>query len=709
MNGGVMNAGIVDENGWFWIPNQRGVNFFNPEDFHEPKPNIQFEQVQLVTQKNRYHVSNKPKLLSNERTFTVEFQLLNSYQRKNRSFSYRIANQDSVWREIGNKNSFLVANLSSGLQIIEIKLNNTPSTSPVITTAHVFIHPYWYESPLVLSGLFGLLSGSIILIFISITRSAKKKQDILNSKVIERTQELESQRKKTVEALEVVQQQALELQEIDSIKTEYFIRLTHELRTPLSLIKGPLELILEQLDNDSTENLKHRLEGIKQNTENIYNLIDKLLELYRFNLDSFTLKKEMVNLTQVTKQFIDDYASRHPEEYHAIQFSAQESHIRLELDTSLWDILLTHLFTISFSYLKKQEPLHVHLKAESNKAILMISNFASELSENEINQLFKLFYDTEEYEHLKGTGIGLSLAKKYVELMKGSIEIQTKSGIHHLQITLPDVILSINLEPKTEIKTAVDITETFNEIHSDLPIIQIVDDNIEFSKFMVTLLGNEYRVFTALNGFEALQQLQNIKPDLIVSDVMMPKMNGFEFARQARQLPGFLEIPLIFLTAKNTEQAIQEGLQTGAQAYLTKPVSNNILKAKIKALLRRKTTTKILAEKAEHQPNPFKVKLDELIMRHLSDPQLGMESIADAFHMSKSSLYRKWLEVSPNEQLNAYIIRLRLEETIKLVKENNLTFGEASFVCGFSNPSYFSRIFKKVYRCTPSEYIEKKA
>jgi len=236
----------------------------------------------------------------------------------------------------------------------------------------------------------------------------------------------------------------------------------------------------------------------------------------------------------------------------------------------------------------------------------------------------------------------------------------------------------------------------------------IIDDIEDIRDYMKLALDNDFNLKTASSGKEAFKILATFKPDVIISDVMMPEMDGFEFAKKLYETKGFEQIPLIFLTAKDSEEDRFNGLQSGAVAYITKPANISLLKAQVSALVKRELVIKSgntgLSKKAEI--SPFRKKVDELILRHLSNTDLSLETLADALHLSKSTLYRKWKDES-NETLANHILSIRLSETLQLVQNQSVSFAEASSMCGFNNPSYFSRAFKKVYGCTPSEYLEK--
>ncbi len=219
-------------------------------------------------------------------------------------------------------------------------------------------------------------------------------------------------------------------------------------------------------------------------------------------------------------------------------------------------------------------------------------------------------------------------------------------------------------------------------------------------------------MLVANNGTGALELLSEEKPDLILSDVMMPEMDGIALARSIRSQEQLRLIPIILLSAKGTKKSITEGFNAGAEVYLTKPIDNQILIAQIDALLTRENRLKELRNNNRHKKasrsQQLIRKVDELILRHLSDPGLSVEAIAEALHMSRPTLYRKWKKIS-DTTLNEYIVKTRLTEAIKIIREKEYSFGEASILTGFSDPAYFSRVFKKYYNQTPTEYFERDA
>lgn len=548
MNGGTSSSGIVDSHGYIWLPTQTGVSWFNPSNFIHLKKtkhvNILPQTVHSATQNYFIPSDNTVFLKSDERTVQFKFDALHYSNPENLTFSYSLDSDSLNWFDLGNNRVIAISNLHAGVNTINLKLTNSNFEGKTHTQIKLDVEPYFYESKITKLA-FAFIAPFMLLLGFVLYRKRVKKHEF-NEDI---TEAFKLNQDPLVTQI-VQEHERSEL--IKRVKTETLTNIAHELRTPISLIKGPIEYLIDVTRNEKPFKLDEQLKRIHKYSKVLDLLLDKITDLIK---------------VPVTDEL--------------------ESQIIQPLET--------------------------------------------QLEETEQN----------------------------------------------------------TLEPEHE-----------------LPLLLVVDDNDDYRNFLNLSLSHDYRIVESSNPIEALTLLEKLAPQLIISDVMMPEMNGIEFAQQVFKLPGKRHIPLIFISANSSNQSIHDGLKSGALAYLSKPISLSVLRAQIKSLLNREKNITIKVESNEKPLSPFIIKVRELVFRHLGDPHLSLETLADALHMSKSTLYRKWKDES-DELLNNFIIKVRLEEVISLVKEQNFTFSEASQVCGFSNPSYFSRAFKKIYDCTPSEYLEK--
>ena len=568
LNGGVQSAGISDGRGNLWVPGIRGISYLKPADFLKSdslKPKLIITSYETdLTQQVVFNDIKPIEFSAKERTLTIHFNVIDFSNPENFTFSYSTDKNPTTWVDLHDKRSFTLTNLVSGSHNIIIKINNRFSYKPSNLSFNFEIEPYFYETALFYTLVFLAISGLFTGLFFTIFQRNKYREIRLQKRIDDRSKELIRKQVDTDSILKIVQQQRDELNQMNKNQIENFHSFSHKIRTPLQMIRGPVELILT---------------SIKEQGKLDYKTAQSLKLLEKYNNELITYSN------QILQVITENYQFTHEMDYSDDSIVSDSSEI--------------------IEFVEKNLP-----------------------QESSINS-------------------------KFTKLL-------------------------------------------------------IIDDIEDIRDYMKLALDNDFNLKTASSGKEAFKILATFKPDVIISDVMMPEMDGFEFAKKLYETKGFEQIPLIFLTAKDSEEDRFNGLQSGAVAYITKPANISLLKAQVSALVKRELVIKSgntgLSKKAEI--SPFRKKVDELILRHLSNTDLSLETLADALHLSKSTLYRKWKDES-NETLANHILSIRLSETLQLVQNQSVSFAEASSMCGFNNPSYFSRAFKKVYGCTPSEYLEK--
>lgn len=559
-NGGTQNAGIVDEKGNFWLPTIRGLIHFNPSDFvpfDTLQPILQFVSAETnLNRKIKLDDLSKPILLSaNERDMIITYEIID-YQRPNTyTFSYQTDSKYEQWIQHDKNYSIRLTNLTDGEQSITVKLNNQYSFSPAFATLEFVVEPYFYETPLFFSLLFGLVFSSISFISWNLLKKKKQREEELLHDIGEQNLQILKQKEENEQVLQLFNRQHSELEQLNLQNQTQLVQFSHDIRTPLQLIRGPIELILEELKKGEFAYLQKNISLLERYYHELVNYSNQLIETVQLKMED-------------------------------------------EPQSTLFDSI------------------------ESNK-------------------------------------------------------------------------------PQTNHQ--IDVIEDFGKAKK--PKILVIDDIEDIRLYLSMSLEQDFMIKTADNGKNGLEILNQFKPDIILCDVMMPEMDGFEFAHHLYANPNNESIPLVFLTAKDSEEDRFKGLQAGAIAYLTKPIQTNVLKAQVNSLLKREIHIKTEIPKS-NELSHFMKRINELIYRHINNTDLSLDSLSEAMHMSKSTLYRKWKEES-EETLANYILEIRLKETLKLVQEQQVSFAEASSLCGFNNPSYFSRAFRKVYGCTPSEYKEK--
>jgi DNA-binding response OmpR family regulator len=390
-------------------------------------------------------------------------------------------------------------------------------------------------------------------------------------------------------------------------------------------------------------------------------------------------------------------------------------------DEDQMDRIISNLLSNAIKYSGTGSKVEIALLAGEDSIDLVVRDDGPGIPENQREKIFERYFQGESSsEHVwPGTGIGLALVRELVDLHHGNIELETGTsgasfrlhllrGTHHFDqedLNRDGVTPATNIPEESE--SPAELVNSPNG--EDVTTILIVDDNAELRHFLGLRLASRYRVLEAGNGREGVEMAINKLPDLVISDVMMPEMNGIELARVLSENPDTATIPLILLTAKSTKRDTVEGLQAGADDYLTKPFDTSELIARVAGLIASRKLVRVSAlaefqaDGSKPETNKFVSRLDQVILEHLNDSSLSVNRLAELLSMDRTSLYRKCqsnCQVSPV----VYLRKQRMQVAGRLLKETEMSVSEVAYATGFESISYFSRIFRGEYKTTPSAY-----
>ena len=458
---------------------------------------------------------------------------------------------------------------------------------------------------------------------------------------------------------------------------------------------------------------------MKRNGYRLQHLIDQILEVSKLNADAIKLSLQPVSLVELTKQIIGQFQSKLEQEHITLTIDFNEIDEHLYIDVEAWERIIINLMNNAIKFSTEGGTITLVLRNNDTHAQFRIKDNGRGIPSEYHQKVFEYLYQMDGHKAAEGTGIGLFLVKGLIEEMGGSIELYSEKGDGaEFVISLKKghshfaAIHSVKNEPMVADNKN---TETFingkkeegnpENIFSEQ--ILIVEDNRDFRNYLKSILGDRYSVITASNGKKALGVLEKETPNLIISDVMMPAMNGLEFVNELRKKSAFKHLPVIFLSAKNMEIEIEEGLSTGADIYLSKPIRSNLLLTQIEAVLRRE---RILYAETKTPQNPtepeLKAKVREIVYRQMASTSLTANMLADSLYISRAKLYYEWKKVS-EVSINDFINEIRITEGKVLIKERGFSVQEAANAVGFSNPNYFSTSFKKQFGYSPSEIKER--
>ena len=694
-NGGVQSSGIKASDGRLWFPNQRGITIVNPLDFSvdyglDVPPPV-FESIEL----DEYHIYARDEkeviIPENKRNLRVNFTVPNYVNQDRLIFSYFLEGVNERWEDATFSRQAVFTGIPPGSHELIVR-SQFIGGSPIEKSMIITIPPYFYETAYFRMFLLVAMMGLVYSGFRIRIHSLKQKEKELEQRVNLQTKEL---------------------QKAAEEKQRFFTGITHELKTPLSLIIGPLDDLMEESKNKKDS---ERLSMMQRNGLRLKNLVDQILDVSKLNADSIALKIEPIDLPQFTRQIIGQFQSRLEQQHISIEIPTEEFSEDIYTDREAWERIIINLMSNAIKFSPKNSTTRLTFIEKESAVEIRIKDEGHGIKPEHQQKIFEYLYQVEGVKASEGTGIGLFLVKGLMIEMGGTVELNSDAGDGtefiltlqkgHSHIASNHTIahesyLSDKKELSVKLNTELELVETERKQFEQS--VLVVEDNYDFRLYLQSILKEHYDVLIAENGNKALKILEKETPNLIISDIMMPKMNGLEFVNTLRSKKQLEHLPVIFLSAKSEDQDVQTGLSTGADIYLTKPIRSSLLLSQVTAILRREQ----ILQNGSNLPNKvtepeFLRQVREIIFRQLGSTSLNVNQLADALFISRAKLYRDWKKVS-EISLNDFIRQTRLEESRVLLTEKGFNVQEAARAVGYSDANYFSTSFKKEFGFPPSE------
>ena len=508
-----------------------------------------------------------------------------------------------------------------------------------------------------------------------------------------------------------IEKEKIQIQNLSEVKAKFFANISHEFRTPLTLIKSPLQLLQSK---SVSEYENKQLNMIDKNADRMLELVDQLLELSKIDSGNLKLLFKQGNISNFVATMMEPFELLAEERQLKFKKSIQKTKETNYFDKDVLEKITSNLLTNAVKYTIEKGTIEVKSSQENDLLTLEISNETADLKQEDVTKMFDYFYQKDST--TSGFGIGLTLVKELVDLYQGTIETKLISKNLHIKINLPlskenPNAIIVNEENDKEKKI------TNDHENSELPLLMLVDDNADIRMILKEIFKDDFKIIEAQDGQEALKLAQKEIPDCILSDVMMPKMDGFEFTKQIKTNDLTSFIPVILLTAKTSDEAHLEGLKNNVDAFLIKPFNNEIVKSTVNQLIteRKKLHNRYSQELIlrpvdiviNSQEEKFIKKLQVILDKNISNSEFSSEDFASEIGMSRMQLHRKLkslLGVTSTE----FLRNERLKIAAELLKKGNGTISEIAYSVGFNDVSYFSKCFKEMYQCTPTEYTENK-
>jgi len=651
-----------------------------------------------------------------QNSFRIVFGVSDQAQSHQADYQYIVREMDADWTDL-SENAITFRNLSHGHYTIAIRarLKGMEWSKDNETEAKIYIHPpfwrSWWAYCLYLLVLAGMGWG-----YFSRYRHRLKLQS-----------DLELERKKN-----------LDEQERNTERLQFFTNITHELRTPLTLILGPLEELLENKVL-KTEGVHSKLEMIHHSSEQLKNLITQLLEFRKTETHNRQLTVMRQDLAKTIKKVGRSFSELNTNPRLRYLISVEDTPQELYYDEDVITTILNNLMSNAAKYTPKGE-IELSLTGNEKEAVITVRDTGYGIAAEAIPRIFDRYYQAKGPHQASGTGIGLALVKSLCILHEIDISVNSKEGegatftlTLNKTNTYPNALHKDNSE---EMGLAEQLVDEINTSDNQQPLILVVEDNTEIRHYIANSLSEDYQVIKASDGKIGCEKAFDQIPDLIITDIMMPVMDGTELCRRLKQDIRTSHIPIVMLTAKDTQADQQEGYEVGADSYLTKPFSISMLRSRIINLLTARqrlasyltaTTTEsktgedsltqsIGAESTKESSDvpenhlsqldqQFLTDITDFIEKNITDPNLTMAIVGEAVNMSHSTLYRK-IKALTGISGNEFIRKIRLHHSIQLMLKEHRNVSEAAYESGFNSIPYFRSCFKEEFGMPPTEYIK---
>jgi ligand-binding sensor domain-containing protein/signal transduction histidine kinase/DNA-binding response OmpR family regulator len=647
---------------------------------------------------------------------SFKFAALNFINPDNNQYAYKLEGfkGDNDWHYVGNQRMVSYTNLDAGTYIFKVKgANNDGVWTDHIKSIKLIVLPPWWKTWWAY-----IIYLAIIGLMLYLFNSYSVKNERLTNEL--KYEHLNHQKD----------------QELAQRKLSFFTNISHEIKTPLTLILTPLEKLIRQ--NDGNNKVQNQLMLMQRNGERLIRLINQLLDFRKFEAGNMTLKAAEGNVVRFINEIVISFDGYAQSKQIALSFKAGSPEIKVYYDQDKLEKILYNLLSNALKFTAKGGKVAVNVRTEAEQLLIEVEDNGVGVPPENLTKIFDCFnHFSDSKQNKEGTGIGLSFSKGMAELHHGSIEVvsrvsnATGRGATCFTVRLPlgcahlEAVELNNDYPDSENIVQYDsLTREFNSRATDLPalitedadkpMMLVVEDNPEVLNFIAANFITAYQVHTAEDGLEGLRLATELIPDIIISDVMMPNMNGIALCTTLKTDARTSHIPVILLTARTPLIFKLEGLETGADDYITKPFSLDILEARVYNLIdSRKRLRDRYSKEISLQPHniaitsadeKFLTKLMAYIEINIANSNLSVDDLGKAVGMSRATLYRK-VKGLTNQTALEFIRDLRIKRAAQLLEQNKFNVSEVAYLVGFIDVDYFRKCFKEKYGFTPKEYV----
>ena len=700
-------AALATKSGKLYFGGYDGLIAFDPYQFKENLyvPPVYITKLSIFNKEPIIGGDNSPLTKSiihsdkivlnyNQSNISFDFVALSFTAPKSNRYAYKMDNLDKEWIYTNENHSVSYSKLPPGKYTFRVKgANNDGLWNEKVATLEVVILPPWWQSNVALFFYFLV----IILSIYYYIRINNKKHERDNQ---EKLKYFETEKEK----------------ELYSAKVEFFTDIAHEIRTPLTLINGPLESLRDM--NIENKDIQKNLRIMEESTNHLLSLINQLLDFRKIDNNKFMLKLKECNINQILEEMYDRFELMAEQRKKKIELKIPKTITKAIADEDGLSKILNNMFVNAMKY--SNEQINIELSILDNQFFsIKIYNDGELIPKEESEKIFDPFYQLDKNRNVAAsTGIGLSLARSLAQLHNGFLYLDTTvSDMNCFVLELPliqETQMYVSESDSAIENYIIENTDSHSE-KGNLATLLIVEDNVDMLSFIAEKLKSNYIVEKATNGVEGLKILENKNVSVIISDVMMPEMDGYEFCTKVKNNVEYSHIPIILLTAKNDLESKIQGLTVGADAYIEKPFSFNYLSTQINTLINNRMREReafmqkpflpiqhIGMNKADEE---FIEKLVEIIMDNITDVNFNVEKLSELTYMSRSSLHRKITALSDLTPTD-FIRLIRLKKAAEIIQEGKYRVGEVCYLVGINSSSYFIKLFQKQFGMTPKEFYK---
>ena len=721
------NSVLRTLNGELWLGSRQGILVFSPENLSTQHMNYDTRIVDFkVSNRDLRSFTENPilkesisfaksiRLNYNQSMFTIEFAALNFYNQNRVSYRYILEGYEKEWHYNGKNRIASYTNVPPGDYTFRVETIDEANPELVsFCTLDITILPPWWLSwwatiIYVVLGIIALYFGLRLAFFM-----IKMKNDIY----IE--------------------------QKVSEMKIKFFTNISHELRTPLTLIKGPIQELKEHEDL-SPKGLQY-VELMEKNTNQMLQLVNQILDFRKIQNGKMRLHVSLIDFNEMIASFQKEFRVLAEENEISFTFQLPDESIMMWADKEKLSIVIRNIISNAFKFTHSGGSIYVTtgLTDDGKHCFVRVEDNGVGIPQNKLTEIFERFSQGENNKnsYYQGTGIGLALSKEIVNLHHGEVRAESPEGQgavfivellldkDHYRASEVDFYVgdteAIPAKEKSGTVASVDGEENQEEeealeIDASLPTLLLVEDNKDLCQLIKLQLEDKYNIHIANNGVEGLKKTHLYHPDIIVTDQMMPEMDGLEMLQSIRKDFQISHIPVIILTAKNDEGAKTKAITLGANAYITKPFSKEYLFARIDQLLsERKVFRERIRQQMENQPTveedsyeqylvkkdvQFLEKIHQVIEENMDDSDFNIDTIASGIGLSRSAFFKKLKSLTGLAPVDL-VKEIRLTKSIELIKNTDLSVSEIAFAVGFKDSGYYSKCFRKKYNQTPREYM----